>query len=101
MAHTSYVLWLREAQSVDVPKHDPHEQISDAHDENDAHAHVQGEHAEVNALEHFTTFLKILSLTYVRHVGLDRQNYYSPNIPPQTAPTYDPVIASYHLLTSH
>jgi hypothetical protein len=81
-------LWFREAQSVHVSKHDPHEQISDAHDEYDAHAHVHGEHAEVNTLKQFTTALNIVSYTYV---GL-------PNIPPQTATTYDTVTASYHLL---
>jgi hypothetical protein len=61
MTRTSDVLWLREAQIVHVPKHDPHEQVSAAHDEHNAHAHVQGEYAEVNTLKQFTTALNIVS----------------------------------------
>jgi hypothetical protein len=44
MIRTSDVLWLGEAQSVDVPELEPHEEISGTHDKDGAHAHVQGEH---------------------------------------------------------
>jgi hypothetical protein len=70
MTRTSDVLWLREAQGVDVPVHDPHEEVRNDHDKYDAHAHVQGERAEVNTLKQSTTALNILPLLHSTSVIL-------------------------------
>jgi hypothetical protein len=62
-ARTSNVLWLREAQSVDVPKYEPHEEICGANDEDGADTHVQGERGEVNTLKQATKPLRTQTAT--------------------------------------
>jgi hypothetical protein len=71
MTGTSDILWLREAQCVDIAEHEPHIHVCDAHHYDNAHAHVQCKHAEIYSLQQFKhlslyTGLKNLVISPVR-----------------------------------
>jgi hypothetical protein len=61
---TSNVLRFREAQSVDVAKHDAHEEVRGAHNEDGADAHVQRERREIDALEQIAFVLLTLAAIF-------------------------------------
>jgi hypothetical protein len=66
--YTSDILRLRKAQCIDVPEHDSQAQVCCRHHEDDAHAHVKREQAEVYSLQQLRAVIRTLPLLLLKTV---------------------------------